>query len=62
MPHTELLETPMILHKSWLDFFFFSLFRLSCYFMVSKVLSAVELGYDVIKQLIILCRHKRLFS
>jgi hypothetical protein len=63
MPQTEFLDMPMILPTRLLEFFFF----LCCFgspviLWLTKDLSAVELGYDVIKKLIILCRYKRMFS
>jgi len=60
MPQTELLDMPMILPTSLLEFF--CCFGSPAILWLPKVLSAVELGYDVKKELTVLCRYKRMFS
>jgi len=60
MPQTEFLDMPISLPKTLLEFF--CCFGSPAILWLPKVLSPIELGYDVIKELIILCCYKRIFS
>jgi hypothetical protein len=55
MPQTEFLDMPLILPTRLLESC--CCFGSPATLWLPKVLSAVELGYDILKKLIILCRY-----
>lgn len=59
MPQTEFLDMPTSLPTRLLEFIF--CFGSPAILWLPKVLSAVELSYDVIKELIFLCCYKTYF-